>query len=291
LTLRELVARTARRFARAHLHFGHGTDNPRDEAAYLVLRALKLPFEAGLDRPLSALEMARVDSLVEKRIRERVPVAYLLREAWLDRHAFYVDRRVIIPRSHIAELLREGLRPWLRQPVSRVLDLCTGSGCLAILAAHAFARARVDASDLSVAALAVAQRNVAQYRLQRRVALIRSDLYASLGKKRYDLILANPPYVTTAAMRKLSAEYRYEPGIALAGGRNGLEFISRILAGAPDHLAHGGLLVCEVGDNRAAVEAHHGRMALVWPKDEVFIFLASRTAAVSRTPPTRPRGK
>ncbi len=291
MKLQELLRQTERRLAAARLHYGHGTDNPRDEAAYLVLRGLGLPFDCDLAIEVTKRQNHRVESLLRKRIRDRVPVAYLLREAWLDRHAFYVDRRVIIPRSHIAALLREGLRPWLRQPVSRVLDLCTGSGCLAILAARAFARARVDASDLSVAALAVAQRNVAQYRLQQRVALIRSDLYASLGKKRYDLILANPPYVTTAAMRKLSAEYRYEPGIALAGGGNGLEFISRILAGAPDHLAHGGLLVCEVGDNRAAVEAHHGRMALAWPKDEVFIFPDSRTAAVSRTPPTRPRGK
>jgi ribosomal protein L3 glutamine methyltransferase len=290
LSLGELVARTARRFARADLHFGHGTDNPHDEAVYLVLRALGLPFDAQLDLPVSPLRLARVESLVEKRIRERIPVAYLLNEAWLEGARFYVDRRVIIPRSHIAHLLRAGLRPWVRRPVRRVLDLCTGSGCLAILAARAFAHARVEASDLSAAALAVAERNVLKYRLQHRVTLVRSDLYASLGRKRYDLILANPPYVTTAAMRKLPAEYRYEPGSALAGGRDGLEFVCRILAGAPYRLAEGGLLLCEVGDNGKALERAYPRASLLWPVPEVLIFQGSRMAGASRTPPRRAAG-
>ena len=289
MKLRELLRQTARRLAAARLHYGHGTDNPRDEAAYLVLRGLGLPFDGDLEIETTKTQENRVEGLLRKRIRDRIPVAYLLHEAWLGGLPFHVDRRVIVPRSHIAELLQ--LRPWLRRPPRRILDLCTGSGCLAVLAAKAFPGAAVDAADVSPSALAVAALNVKKFKLKRRVRLVRSDLFSALQSLRYDLIVTNPPYVTTLSLRRLPPEYAYEPAIALAGGRDGLEFVSRILARAPEHLNPGGVLACEVGDNRVAVEAKYRRAALVWPKDEVFIFQASRTAGVSRTPPTRPRGR
>ena len=184
MKLRELIGETAQRLSRAKLHYGHGTDNARDEAAFLVLRGLQLPFDADLDQEVDA---ARIAALVERRIRERLPAAYLLKEAWLDGLAFHVDRRVIIPRSHIAFLFST-----LNAKPRRVLDLCTGSGCLAILAARAFPDARVDASDTSAAALALAARNVARHRMQKRVRLLRSDLFAKIDGQ-YDLIVSNPP--------------------------------------------------------------------------------------------------
>jgi ribosomal protein L3 glutamine methyltransferase len=190
----------------------------------------------------------------------------MLNEAWLAGHAFYVDRRVIIPRSHIAELLSERLRPWLDRPARRVLDLCTGSGCLAILAAHAFPEAEVDAADLSKPALAVAKKNVAKYRLGKRVRLIRSDLFASLQGERYDLIVTNPPYVTAASMRRLPPEYRHEPGLALSGGKDGLQLVSKIIELAPAHLLPGGSLVCEIGAGRKAVERAYPRASFAWPE-------------------------
>jgi ribosomal protein L3 glutamine methyltransferase len=279
LKLGELILRTEKRLRSARLHYGHGTDNPRDEAAFLVLRGLGLPFDADLGQ---SADPSRVENLVQKRIRERTPVAYLLNEAWLAGLAFYVDRRVIIPRSHVAELLPGALEPWLPRPPARILDLCTGSGCLAILAARAFPLALVDAADLSSAALAVAKRNVFQYKLQNRVKLVRSDLFASLGTKRYDLILTNPPYVSSSAMRRLPAEYRHEPGLALAAGKLGLDVVARILAGARQHLSRNGVLVCEVGERRKAVERAYPRLPLVWAKDEVFIGRRDAFASAAR---------
>ena len=269
--------RTARRFAAARLYYGHGTGNARDEAAFLVIRALGLPFTADPDLGVDA---AGVEPLILRRIAERVPVAYLLNEAWLGGVPFYVDRRVIIPRSHIADLLREKLQPWLRAPVRRVLDLCTGCGCLAVLAARAFPRARVDASDISPAALAVARRNVRQHRLVRRIRLVRSDLFSSLDEGPYDLIVANPPYVSTAAMRRLPPEYRYEPGMALAAGRDGLDIVRRILVRARAHLAPEGLLACEVGDGRRALERAFPAVPFIWPAESVFLLERSQTASL-----------
>jgi ribosomal protein L3 glutamine methyltransferase len=263
LRLAALIAHTERRLRAARLHYGHGTDNPRDEAAYLVLRGLGLPFDASLDREVDA---RGIEKLVRQRIHRRLPAAYLLKEAWLEGLPFYVDRRVIVPRSHIA-----GLLAGFPGRVRRVLDLCTGSGCLAVLAARAFPRAEVHASDISAAALAVARRNVARHKLQGRVRLVRSDLFASLKGERYDLILANPPYVSAAAMRRLPAEYRYEPGLALAAGKDGLDVVARILAAAPAHLAPRGQLACEVGDGRKALERRFPRAPLIWPQDEVFL--------------------
>jgi ribosomal protein L3 glutamine methyltransferase len=267
LTLLELIGNTEKQFRAARLHYGHGTHNAWDEAAFLVLRALCLPFDAPpLKKELPPKVVKRIGSLIRKRIEKRIPVAYLLNEAWLADRMFYVDERVIIPRSHIAELLDRKLQPWLRRPARRILDLCTGSGCLAILAAHAFPRAKVDAIDLSKPALAVAARNVARYRLGEKIRLIRSDLFGSLEDDRYDIIIANPPYVDAAAMRKLPPEYRHEPGMALAGGGDGLFLVNKIIDGIEGRLNAGGLLVCEIGAGRRALERTYPRAPFVWPE-------------------------
>jgi ribosomal protein L3 glutamine methyltransferase len=281
LNLGELVAQTAKRFAAAKLHYGHGTDNAHDEAAYLVLRALDLPFHADSRIPVTPPETRRVESLVQRRIRDRIPTAYLLREAWLDGLPFYVDRRVIVPRSHIAGLLRL----WPGR-VRRVVDMCCGSACLAVLAARAFPFAKIDAVDISDASLAVAERNRRMHRLERRIELVRSNLFAKLHGRRYDLILTNPPYVPRAVMRRLPREYRYEPGLALGAGEDGMDLVARILEAAPEHLYPGGTLLCEIGNNRRALQRRYPRLPLSWPQAEVFIYRPSRRDASSRTRPT-----
>lgn len=278
MKLREIIRNTERELRAARLHYGHGTDNPRDEAAFLVLRGLGLPFDTDLNVDADA---RRIAPLVQRRIEQRMPAAYLLNEAWLDGLPFYVDRRVIVPRSHIAFLFRR-----LRVRPKRILDICTGSGCLAILAARAFPDAQVDASDISRDALAVAARNIRKHRS--RVRLIRSDLFENI-ESRYDLILSNPPYVSTPSMRKLPAEYRHEPGIALAGGKQGLDFVGRILDGAAEHLQPRGLLVCELGENRRALERACPSVKFDWPQDEVFTLPRSRMAGGARTRATRAR--
>ncbi len=272
----------ARRFARRKLFFGHGTHNARDEAAWLLCHVLRIAFEdlsRALDRPVGSVSARRLEHLATRRVKTREPLAYILREAWLANHRFYVDRRVIVPRSHIAELLPHRLAPWLPWgEVKRVLDLCTGSGCLAILAALAFPKARVDGSDVSAAALAVARRNVKSYRLGRRIRLVKSDLFRSLPGQ-YDLILCNPPYVTEAGMRRLPAEYRAEPRVALDGGRDGLGFLRRLIAEAADHLAPDGVLVAEIGANRKTLEKAFPRLPFTWlatSAGEVLLFLSRR---------------
>lgn len=259
------------RFQEAELAYGHGTDNAYDEAAYLALHALRLPLdrlEPFLDARLLPQEMARVLEVVRRRAEERLPAAYLTGEAWLGDFRFHVDERVIVPRSFIAELLRERLSPWLEDPgrVGTALDLCTGSGCLAVLLAHAFPEAAVDATDVSEAALEVAAQNVAAYGLAGRVRLKRSDLFRGLAGRRYDVIVSNPPYVDAASMRALPAEYRREPALALDGGADGLRVVKRILKAAPRHLKAGGLLVVEIGHNRAALEAAFPGVAFTWPE-------------------------
>lgn len=260
-------ARTS--FRDARLHFGHGTRRAEDEAAWLLTHVLGVAHEAlasSLDRELTAGERARASRLISERVRRRIPLAYLLREAWLGEHRFYVDERVIVPRSYIAELLREGLSPWIRGAgsVRRALDMCTGSGCLAVLLALAFPKAAVDAVDVSPGALAVARRNVAAYRLRSRVRLARSDLFAALGARRYDLIVANPPYVDARAMKTLPAEYRREPRIALAGGDDGLRFVRRILGEAARVLRPRGVLVVETGRHRREVERAFPKTPFTW---------------------------
>ena len=274
-----------RRFDRARLFYGHGTHDAREESAWLVCHVLRIPFgelSDALDRAVPDAGARRLRTLTERRIRTREPLAYVLREAWIQHRRFYVDRRAIVPRSHIAELLPESLSAWLpRAGPRRVLDLCTGSGCLAILAALAFPRARVDASDVSAGALALARRNITAYRLGARVRPVRSDLFDGLGDARYDLILCNPPYVPEVEMRRLPAEYRHEPRIALASGRDGLDFVRRLIKQAADHLVERGLLVVEVGNGRAAVERAFPLLEVTWLEAAAgpdFVFAATREA-------------
>lgn len=270
----------ARRLRAARLVFGHGTRNARDEAAYLALHALDLPPDVAtgaFDRRVHPRDARRVLTLFERRIRSRKPAAYLTREAWLGDFRFHVDERVVVPRSHIAGLLRENLAPWIpdRREIKSILDLCTGSGCLAVLLAHSFPLARVDAADVTSEALAVARINVRRYRLSRRIRLVKSDMFSALRGKHYDLIVSNPPYVTTAGMRRLPREYRHEPGIALAGGRDGLDAVRRILLHAPTHLNPRGLLVVEVGSGRRRLGHAFPRVPFTWPElargDTVFV--------------------
>ncbi len=283
-TVRDWLRYAVSRFVATGLYFGHGTTNAYDEAAYLLLHTLHLPLdrlEPFLDAQLTHAEREEVLDIIARRVNERMPAAYLTREAWLGEHRFYVDERVLIPRSYIAELLGEGLSPWIAQPesIQTALDLCTGSGCLAILMAHQFPDADVDAADVSSDALAVALRNVADHGVQGRVNLIRSDLLSNLTGKQYDLIVSNPPYVTAVAMEELPPEYRHEPQLALAGGDDGLDAVRTILARAADFLSPEGLLVVEVGANREATEAAFPRLPFTWlatPSSEESVFLLRR---------------
>jgi ribosomal protein L3 glutamine methyltransferase len=279
-TLRDWLRYAVSRFGEAALAFGHGTTNAYDEAAYLLLHALHLPLdrlEPFLDARLTQAERAQIALLLERRIDRRIPAAYLTHEAWLGDFRFFVDERVLIPRSFIAELLPDGLAPYVDVgETTTALDLGTGSGCLAILLAHACPGADVDAVDISTDALAVAQRNVSDYGLADRINLIRSDLFANLPGKTYDLIISNPPYVTALAMADLPPEYRHEPVLALSGGEDGLDAVRTILEMAPRFLNPGGTLVVEVGHNRPRVEVAFPRMPFVWletatSSDSVFL--------------------
>lgn len=281
LTLRDWLRWAVSRFNEAQLFFGHGCDNAYDEAAWLILGGLDLPrdrLEPFLDARLTEAERKHLFALLRRRIEERVPTAYLLHEAWQGGYRFYVDERVLIPRSYFAELLADGFSPWIEdtEAIASALDLCTGSGCLAILMAHAFPHARIDAVDLSADALAVARRNVDDYQLGERIHLFQGDLFAPLGRRRYDIIISNPPYVTAQAMRALPAEYRHEPAAALAGGDDGLAIVRRILAQAKEHLTPQGLLAVEVGHNRPLVEAAFPDLPFLWAdtasaEDKIFL--------------------
>ncbi|CAB3779310.1 50S ribosomal protein L3 glutamine methyltransferase [Paraburkholderia ultramafica] len=284
-TVRDLLRFAVSRFNQAELSFGHGSANAYDEAAYLILHTLHLPLdllEPFLDARLSAAEIDAVLNVIERRAAERVPAAYITQEAWMHGFRFHVDERVIVPRSFIGELLQDGLQPYVEDPeqVSAVLELCTGSGCLAILAAHAFPNADIDAVDLSAPALAVATRNVMDYKLDDRVALFEGDLYAPLAERRYDVIISNPPYVNTASMQELPAEYKHEPNMALAGGADGMDIVRRIIADARNWLTEDGVLVVEIGNERENVEAAFGGLDLVWMStsagdDNVFLIQAA----------------
>ncbi len=270
-TPRDLLRFAISRFNEAELFFGHGCLNALDEAAYLILHALHLPhdrLDPFLDAKLLQEEVESVLHLIEQRIVKRVPAAYLTHEAWLGDFKFYVDERVIVPRSFIAELLREQLAPWVAdtEAVASALDLCTGSGCLAILLAHAFPHAQVDAVDLSPDALEVAHRNIGDYGLAEQVTPIESDLFKALSGRRYDVIVSNPPYVDQAAMAALPQEYRHEPALALASGQDGLDHVRVILKEAPKHLNPGGALVVELGHHRTALEAAFPKIEFTWPE-------------------------
>jgi ribosomal protein L3 glutamine methyltransferase len=284
-TVRDLLRYATSRFNQAGISFGHGTTNAYDEAAYLILHTLHLPLdtlEPFLDARLTDDEIAAVMQIIERRAIERVPAAYLTQEAWMHGFRFYVDERVIVPRSLIGELLQDRLTPWVDDPeqVSAVLELCTGSGCLAILAAAAFENADVDAVDISHPALEVAQRNVTDYQLDERIALFEGDLYEPLPERRYDVILSNPPYVNQASMDALPPEYRHEPSIALAGGADGMSIVQRIIASAKRWLTPEGVLVVEIGNEREHVEAAFGGLELSWlttsaGDDAVFLLRAA----------------
>ena len=291
-TVRDWLRYAVSRFREAGLFFGHGTTNAYDEAAYLILHTLHLPLdrlEPFLEARLTHPEREAILDILTRRVNERIPAAYLTREAWLGEHRFYVDERVLIPRSYIAELLRDGLDAWIPDPerIETALDLCTGSGCLAILLAHYFPNADVDAVDISSDALAVALRNVADHGLQGRVNLIRSDLLSNLTEKNYDLIVSNPPYVTAMAMEELPPEYRHEPTLALAGGDDGLDAVRTVLARAAEFLTPDGLLVVEIGQNREGVEAAFPRLPFTWlatgsSEDGVFLLKREELVAARR---------
>ncbi|RKT26851.1 [LSU ribosomal protein L3P]-glutamine N5-methyltransferase [Paraburkholderia sp. RAU2J] len=284
-TVRDLLRFAVSRFNQAELSFGHGSANAYDEAAYLILHTLHLPLDLldpFLDARLSAAEIDAVLNVIERRAADRVPAAYITQEAWMHGFRFHVDERVIVPRSFIGELLQDGLQPYVEDPeqVSAVLELCTGSGCLAILAAHAFPNADIDAVDLSAPALEVATRNVTDYKLDDRIALFEGDLYAPLAERRYDVIISNPPYVNAASMQELPAEYKHEPDMALAGGADGMDIVRRIIAEARNWLTEDGVLVVEIGNERAHVEAAFGGLDLVWLStsagdDTVFLIQAA----------------
>jgi len=274
VTVRALLEASIAKLERAGVSYGHGTTNALDEAAWLILRSLGLPptdLNSHLDDALTAAQSTAAKKLIDRRIRTRKPAAYLLHEAWLGPHRFYVDERVIVPRSYIAELLNRGQTPRstprnAESVPGSVLDLCSGSGCLAILAALRWPGAMVDAADISADALEVAKRNVRDYKLEDRVRLVRSDLFEALAGRKYDLIVSNPPYVKASSMARLPEEYRKEPGMALASGIDGLDHTRAILREAKRHLNRGGTLIVEIGRNRKALEKAFPTLAFEWPK-------------------------
>jgi ribosomal protein L3 glutamine methyltransferase len=285
-TPRDLLRYATTRFNTEKLFFGHGSAEAFDEAAYLILHTLKLPLDRldpFLDARLLPEEIQRVLDVIERRATERVPAAYITNEAWLGTYQFYVDERTIVPRSYIAELIPDYFAPWVNDPegIANVLELCTGSGCLAIMLADAFPDAQVDAVDISPDALEVARRNVETYKLEDRVNLIQSDLYANVPAKKYDLIITNPPYVNSGSMSRLPQEYRHEPQIALDGGVDGMDLVRRIVAGAAERLTDDGLLIVEIGNEKAFAEAAFGDMGLTWlttsqGDDMVFLLTADQ---------------
>lgn len=295
-TLGEIFRFAVHRFQAARLAYGHGTTNARDEAAFLLLEGLKLPIDRldpYLDLRPTAAERARLLTLIDARIGLRLPAPYLVGAAYMHGVRFLSDRRALVPRSFIGDMLADGVLP-IGDPrrIKRVLDLCTGSGCLAVLAALTFPRAEIDATDLSAGALALARRNVASHRFDDRITLHRGDLFAPLGNRRYDLIISNPPYVDAQGMARLPPEYLHEPRLALAAGADGLDLVRRILAEAPRHLARHGALLCEVGRGRPALEAAFPRLPFLWldtEHSEGEVFWITGTDLRGRAPPDRGR--
>ncbi|MCC7288494.1 MAG: 50S ribosomal protein L3 N(5)-glutamine methyltransferase [Burkholderiaceae bacterium] len=267
-TARELIYFGQRKFRRSRIFYGHGTREALDESVYLVLRGLELPFgcpDEELDRPLTRPQIERVRALLQQRIDTRKPAAYLLNEAYFCGLSFYVDERVLIPRSPIAELIERSFSPWVEEGRARlVLDLCTGSGCIAIGCALAFPEATVIGADISPEALAVAAINVRRHGRGGRVRLVQSDLFAALTGERFDLIVSNPPYVPAGDIADLPAEYGFEPSLALAAGEDGLGIVTRILQAAADHLNAQGVLVVEVGDRERALAEKYPDVPFTW---------------------------
>ncbi len=286
-TVRDYLRYVSSQFAASPLFFGHGTDNVWDEAVQLVMRSLHLPLENNtlfLDARLTRQERKLILERAHRRVDERVPLAYLLGEAWFMGMPFYVDERVLVPRSPIGELLQSGLQPWLGdKPVGRILDLCTGSGCIGIAAATVFEEAEVELSDISADALAVAARNIDFHEVGDRVQVIQSDLFDHL-QGRYDVILSNPPYVDADDLAAMPEEFHHEPELGLAAGIDGLDIAHRILAQAADYLTPGGLLIVEVGNSWVALDAAYPDLPLTWLDfeqggDGVFVLTAEDLAA------------
>ncbi len=267
-TLRDMILWGQHILEDADIYFGHGTDNALDEAAWLVSHAIGLAptfDEAELERVLTAEQQAEVTALLTRRVQERLPAAYLTHEAWFAGHRFYVDERVLVPRSPLAELILDQFQPWVDPTqVERVLDLCTGSGCIAIATALALPQAKVDATDISPDALKVARRNVTDYDLTSRVEVIESNLFDALQDRRYDLIISNPPYVDAQDMAALPEEYRREPGMGLAAGSEGLDLVIPMLQQAIDHLNPGGVIIVEVGNSAGALQARFPNVPFTW---------------------------
>ena len=268
MRVKPLIDDIADRFAAAGLSYGHGTDNPLDEAAWLVYSVVGIDHAAdpvdAYARTVAPRTLAEIERLAEARVTQRIPLAYLLHEAWFAGRRFYVDERVLIPRSPFAELIKDRFAPWLPREPERILDLGTGSACIAIALAEVFPVANVDAADVSADALAVAAVNVARYQLGERLTLIESDLFLGLESRRYDLIASNPPYVDRDDMQSLTTEFRHEPSLGLAAGHDGLSCVDRILKDASRFLADDGILVCEVGNSQPALEAKYPHAPFVW---------------------------
>lgn len=268
-TIRDFTRYAMTRLSQTNASLGHGSEDLWQEATFLVLRSLALPFErleSFWDAALTQKEAARVLDLIDKRTEQKIPASYLLNEAWLTGHKFYVNENVLIPRSFIAELLEDALSPWVQdaESVTSVLDLCTGSGCLAILAQEAFPNTHVVGADISEAALTVAKKNVEDYGLTDSVELIRSDVFSNLKHRCFDVILCNPPYVTDQAMANLPAEYRKEPALALEAGPDGMDFMRRFMPDLRSHLTEDGMAFVEIGDGREAFETIWPNLVVTW---------------------------
>lgn len=268
VTIRDYIRFAASRFNEANLYYGHGTDNAWDEAAALVLHSLFLHHTINptiLDARLTEEERLKIYQFIVQRIDKRIPVAYLTRQAWFAGLPFYVDERVLIPRSPIAELIQNHFQPWIDyDKVHRILDLCTGSGCIAIACAQAFPQAEIDASDISEDALAVAKINVMKHGLEDQITLYHSDLFATLLLKKYDVIVSNPPYVSAEEMFNLPLEYEHEPSMGLHGGKEGLDFAIRIMQQARDYLNPHGILIVEVGNSEHALIEQFPNIPFTW---------------------------
>jgi ribosomal protein L3 glutamine methyltransferase len=284
LTVRDWLRYSVSRFEEVGIFFGHGTDNAYDESVWLIMSALHLPMdtlENFFDARITPTEAKHLAHLIERRVTDRTPTAYLLREAWLKGFKFYVDERVIVPRSFIAELLENGLHPWIeyQEMVESAADICTGSGCLGVLLAHTFPNAAVDVVDISPDAIAVANINIKNYGLEEQVTAIESDMFTALAGKTYDLIISNPPYVDAPSMAILPQEYRNEPQIALGSGNDGLDHTHTLLHEAGKHLNDGGLLIVEIGHNRDALLAAYPDMPFTWlevDSGNEFVFMLTK---------------
>ena len=266
-TIQDMLRWTVSRFNAAQIYYGHGTDNAWDEAMNLILPSLYLPLDIPgeiYSTKLVSSERHRIVERVLRRIHERIPVAYLTNKAWFCGLEFYVDERVLIPRSPIGEMIEQQFSPWLTKQPDHILDLCTGSGCIAIACAYAFPEAEVDAVDIAVDALAVAEQNIETHGLTHRVMPIRSDLFRDVPEIKYDLIVTNPPYVDAEDMSDLPDEYRREPELGLAAGTDGLKLVRRILAAAPDYLADNGILICEVGNSMVHLIDAYPDVPFIW---------------------------